>query len=254
MRYALLSLFIGAMVIGHAQVMVDAPLRFIGDAGAAGIDGLAPPTDPTSLITAGFAASGAQHWATANVVGDTLILNSSVQPEDYSDGMLLRFQLNTNRVSRTFIRVLPLPAVPLVRSDGLDPVFGDLPINGLNEIIHVGGRFILLSARNAECPANSVRVNANFCMQTSRKNQVTFAQAITYCADRGGRLCTWDEFYAGCTLVGDQLQNLHSDWEWLNDMSDHTHSADQIARTDCTGQRSSGPSSPATARCCFSTR
>lgn len=254
MRAAVLFLSLSLLSYSQAQVTIDTPLRFTGVAGASGIDSLAPPTEPTSAVTVGFASSGAQHWAAASMVGDTLILNASIQPEEYVDGMFIRFKLNTNRISRTFVRVLPLPALPLVRSDGLDPVLGDLQANGITEIIHADGRFIILNARNAECPPNSVRVNGNFCMETTRSSPLIFADAMDYCAKRGGRLCTWDEYYAGCTLVGDQLQNLHSSWEWLNDMSDHIHSADQVARTSCTSQRATYPANPSTARCCFSTR
>lgn len=254
MRSTIVSLACGSVLLCSAQVSVDAPVRFTGQASDAGIDGLAPPLEPTSVITVGFAASGAQHWATAILVGDTLELTTAVAPVAYRDGTLLRFQMTTSRVARTFVRVPPLAAVPLVRTDGLDAVLGDLQADAVHEIIFANGRFLLLSALNKVCPVNSVRVNANFCIQTNRRNQVTFAEAITYCADRGGRLCTWDEYYAGCTLVGNQLQSLHSDWEWLNDMSDHIHSADQVARTNCTSQRATFPANPGTARCCYSTR
>jgi hypothetical protein len=210
--------------------------------------------EPTSVITVGHAASGAQHWAQAELVGDTLELSTAVAPSGYAEGTLLRFTLSAGRVGPTYVRVAPLPAVPLVRSDGLNPILGDLQRDGVNEILHTNGRFIILSALNAECPVGSVRVNDKFCIQTSRRTQLTFPQAVDYCADRGGRLCTWDEYYAGCILVGDQLQNLHSDWEWLNDMSDHIHSADQVARTNCTSQRATFPANPGTARCCYSLR
>ncbi len=254
MRYALLLPTLLLLSSGMAQVELDKPLRFTGGEGQHGIDGIAPPVDPTSVITVGYASSCAQHWAEAVLVGDTLELGTTVQPAAYAEGTFLRFTLSAGRVGRTFVRIGPLPAVPLLRSDGLDPVLGDLQRDGVNEILHTNGRFIILSALNAECPATSVRVNDKFCIQTSRRSQVTFAEAIAYCADRGGRLCTWDEYYAGCTLVGDQLQNLHSDWEWINDMSDHVHSADQVARTTCTSQRATFPPNPGTARCCYSLR
>lgn len=254
MRTILMLTALVLLKLGMAQVTLDTPLRFTGDEGQRGIDGIAPPAEPTSVITAGYAASGAQHWAEAVLVGDTLELSTAVPPSAYAEGTLLRFTLTAGRVGRTFVRVGALPAVPLLRSDGLNPVLGDLQRDGVNEILHSNGRFIILSALNSECPVGSVRVNDKFCIQTSRRSQLTFPQAVDYCADRGGRLCTWDEYYAGCVLVGNQLQNLHSDWEWLNDMSDHVHSADQVARTTCTSQRATFPANPGTARCCYSLR
>lgn len=254
MRYVLLLLSFCMATMVHAQVSLDSPLRFTGQEIDAGIDGIAPPSEPSSVITAGFAASGAQHWATASIVGDTIILNVAVPPDDYQNGMLLRFMLSANRIARTFVRVVPLVAVPILRSDGLDPVLGDLQTDALHEIIYTNGRFTLLCAKTAECPPNSILVNENFCIQTSRRSQINFHDAISYCADRGGRLCSWDEFYAACTMVGDQLQNLHSEWEWLNDMSDHTHSADQVGRNSCTSQRGATPIYQGYARCCFSIR
>jgi len=254
MRYRLLLPSFLFFSTAFAQVTLDAPLRFVGDTGERGLDGLAEPAEPTSVITVGYAAAGAQHWAEGSFVADTLELSTAVPPDAYADGTFLRFMLPTGRTGRSFVRVSPLQAVPLLRSDDLDPVLGDLQRDGINEIIYADGRFIILSALNLECPVNSIRVNSNFCMQTNRQNQVNFSQAIAYCAQRGGRLCTWDEYYAGCTLLGNQLQNLHSDWEWINDMSDHVHSADQVARTTCTSQRATFPPNTGTARCCYSTR
>jgi len=254
MRYTLLlPSFLWASIL-VAQVSVDGPLRYTGSAGQRGVDGIAPPTEASSVITVGHASAGAQHWALGTLVGDTVVLTMAVPPSGYVNGTFLRFPLTTGRVGRTFVRVPPLSAVQLVRSDGSDPYLSDLQRDGIHEIVYAEGRFILLSALNAECPTNSVRVNDNFCIQTNRRNQVNFAQAIAYCAERGGRLCTWDEYYAGCTLMGGQLQNLHSDWEWLNDMSDHVHSADQVGRTTCRSQRATHPPNTGSARCCYSLR
>src|SRR5690606_38205652 len=150
----------------------DTSVQFTGQATDAGIEGLAPPVEPTSVITAGFASSGAQHWASASLLGDTLLLNALVSPESYHNGMFLRFKLDVDRASRTFLRVLPLAAVPLVRADDLDPVLGDLQSNALHEIIYTDGRFILMTTVTPDCPVNSIRVNGNFCIQTNRRTGI----------------------------------------------------------------------------------
>lgn len=236
------------------QVELDRALRFTGPEEERRIVGLDAPTVVDAAITVGYAVQGASHWAQASMSADTIVLLTAPAVLGYADGLFLRFLSPVNRFRRTFIQVDGGTVMPLKRTDDLDPVLGELRIGAICEVILAGDRFLLLSPQVRGCPSNTVKVNERYCIDIERRSQLNHANATVYCAQRGGRLCTWDEYYAGCTLVGSQLNNLFTDWEWINDVSDHTHSADQMGRTSCASQRAVLPTILTSARCCFSIR
>jgi hypothetical protein len=237
-----------------AQVTLDAPLRFTGDAQSSGIEGLAAPVVPSAAITVDYAALGASHWSQASLSADTIELVTEPAVAAYRDGLLVRFLMPIARYGRTWVRVDAGPAVPLVGGDSLAPVLGELTVGALCEVVLVNGKAVLMSPHVRGCPPNSVPVNQSFCIQTNRKTAVDHLDASQYCAERGGRLCTWDEYYAACTLTTGQLTGQFADWEWINDTSDHTHTANQMGRTSCTSQRTSGYYLQSSARCCYRMR
>lgn len=241
-------------IVSFAQITLDVPLRFTGNEEQRGLEGLAAPTDGTSAITVGTAVSGAAHWATASEQADTLLLTLAIQTGPPSEGALLRFLAPKDRSGATWIKLSGDRSLPLVRPDGLDPITGELTMGAVCEILLVQGKAHLLAPHVRGCPPNSVPVNARYCIQRGRVSGVDHMQASEVCRARGGRLCTWDEYYVACSLTGNQLNGLFSDWEWIDDTSDHSHTGNQMARTNCTGIRSVMPSSVNSVRCCYDQR
>lgn len=238
----------------HAQVELSAPLLFTGTTDQRQVEGLGTPISGTSAITVEFATLGAGHWCQAQLVTDSLVLSIEPAVTSLQDGLLLRFQNPSARFGPTWIKVVGHSAKRLLRRDGLDPVRAELESGAVCEVVFQGDRFILTSPPVTGCPSNAVPVNANYCIQTGRRTTVTHPEATQFCAQLGGRLCTWDEYYVACTLVGNQLTGRFVDWEWINDTSDHTHTGNQMGRTNCNSLRTMIPSTVNSVRCCFNRR
>ncbi|MFN3875773.1 MAG: hypothetical protein ACK4L7_07675 [Flavobacteriales bacterium] len=238
------------------QVQLSGSLRLVGDDDQRRVEGLAPPTEGSALVTLEGEAQGAWLWADAAAAGSSISLSLTPPLSDYRDGLLVRFIAPANVHGDISIAIDGLPSHPLLRPDGLPPAMGQVRAGSLIEALFAEGRFTLLSAPERGCPPQSVRVHDRLCIDAASPNGFLYEQAVTYCAARGGRLCAWDEYHAACVLVGSQLSSLFNQWEWIDDTSNHSHTADQAGRTTCQSQRSAGV--PGTtlgeARCCYHPR
>ncbi len=169
--------------------------------------------------------------------------------------MLLRFIAPGDLHGALNLQISSLTALPVLRVDGIQPVAGDIVAGRIVEVINAVDRWILLGPDGKGCPPGSFPVHDGLCMDiTSSANMFIYA-AMDHCQARGGKLCTWDEYYLGCTVLGTELQELFTAWEWLDDTSNHTHTADQGGRYTCKSQRSSNPVLiQGKARCCYHPR
>ncbi|MBK7382283.1 MAG: hypothetical protein IPI81_02950 [Flavobacteriales bacterium] len=239
-----------------AQVTLDVPLRLNGPASEQQVVGLGAPLNNTALVTLDGAVRTGWHWTTAQLLGNTISLTAAPAATVYRDGMLLRFLADANMDGNLLVSVDGLASLPLERPDGLPPVVGQIVQGSVCEVMYVAGHFVLLSAAERGCPPNTVAVTERFCIERSSVPNLLFFTASDRCAMRGGKLCTWDEYYAACVLVLPQLTGMFDQWEWMDDTSNHTQTVDQVGRTSCKSQRSAGV--PATAigdtRCCFHPR
>ena len=237
-----------------AQVHVDVPLRLIG--ADRGVDGLATPTSSSSLVTVEGAMRNTYAWANASVAVTAITLYTQPPMAAYRNGSLLRFLAPSDLNGTLTIAVDGLAAEPLLRPDGLPPVVGQLVQGAVCEVMHVDGRFVLMNAAERGCPPGTVQVNERYCIETSSfPNQIIYA-AADRCAQRGGRLCTWDEYHAACALQGAQLTGMFNEWEWIDDTSNHTHTAGQAGRTSCQSQRGASvlETTIGDTSCCFHPR
>ncbi len=249
------SLALSAMV-ASAQVVIDVPVTLSGADGERRIDGLAQPTQASALITLEGAAQGAFQWGTAQAAAGAITLALSPPISTYRDGLLVRFLAPANLDGALTLNVNGLGALPLQRPDGLNPVRGQLRQGTICEAMHADGRFVLMSAAERGCPPNSLYVNDRYCIDSLSTNNQLFYTGVSFCANRGGRLCTWDEYHAACAFLGTQLGGMFNQWEWIDDTSNHSQTADQAGRTTCQSQRSAGNPLATTGdtRCCYHPR
>lgn len=240
----------------HGQVRLGGSLQLTGNESERRVEGLAAPAEGTALVTFEGEGQGAWQWASATAAGTTISLSLAPVLSAYRNGLLVRFLAPASLHGEVLIGIDGLPPQPLLRPDGLNPVAGQLRAGTLVEVLFAEGRFTLLSAPERGCPPQSVAVHERLCIDAASPGGFLYEQATTYCAARGGRLCAWDEYHAACVLVGSQLSSLFNQWEWIDDTSNHSHTADQAGRTSCQSQRSAGV--PGTtlgeARCCYHPR
>ena len=256
LKKSMVVIALHAHVLCLAQVSIDQPVLLTGPDGSRRIDGLGAPAQSSALITLESAAQGSWHWGTALASNQAITLTLQLPITEYREGLLVRFLAPADLAGGITLNVDGVGPLPLVRPDGLTPVLGQLRQGVECEALHAGGRFILLSASERGCPPNTVPVTERFCIdQSSVANQIIYS-AMSHCANRGGRLCTWDEYHAACVLVGVQLTSMFNAWEWIDDTSNHTHTADQAGRATCQSQRSAGVPTTTTGetRCCYHPR
>ncbi len=239
----------------QAQVELNTSLELTGGDGQRGVDGLAPATSPTSVITVEASLLGGAHWAGSTVNEQTITLTPPVPVEMYRPGALFRFSWPAQLDGPILLQTTGLEALPLLRPDGLDPVPGQLRAGAVTEVVHAVDRWILLSPTERGCPTGSLPVHSGLCMDEAPSGLLFIYGAMDHCQARGGKLCTWDEYYLGCAVLAGQLTGMFQEWEWLDETSNHTHTGDQAGRTTCRSQRSSNPVLiQGRARCCYRPR
>ena len=254
MRCLLLLLWI-VPILGHAQVVLDREIRLMGDPGERVIDGVASPTWPTSAITVGTSVLGIAHWTDAVVNANTIELSSDVPIDAYRPGMLLRFLCPNDLSGALQLGTSGLADLPLLRSDGAAPIPGHLRAGSVIEVVNAVDRWIILAPVEKGCPPGSVAIHDGLCIDVAPSANMIIYNATDHCNAKGGKLCTWDEFHLGCTLNGPQLTGLFTEWEWIDDTSNHSHTADQAGRYNCKSQRSANPViNQGKARCCYHPR
>lgn len=241
-----------------AQVQVGTAIEFTGASDTdRGIQGLAAPVrDDAAITVEGALLTGNYTWCSASLSTGTVVLQAAPAVSAYADGLLLRFAMPATVHGNLSIQCGTLPAVPLQRLDGLAPTPGQLTAGRIAEVLYAGGRFLLLNAMENGCPAGFLQANERICMEVTATPNMLYHDGLARCANMGAKMCTWDEYIAGCTVLQGQLQNLFADWEWLDDSSNHAHGADQAGRTTCLSQRhiSPIPTYLSSVRCCYRPR
>ncbi|MBP7409156.1 MAG: hypothetical protein KA941_10400 [Flavobacteriales bacterium] len=252
-----LALVVGtlcAWTASVAQVEVNTSVEFTGSPENRAINGLASPSDASSAITVEGSLRSEWAWANATLQGTTLALTVDPPIAAYRDGLLVRFVAPATTQGPVSVSLNGLPALALVRPDGEAPSDGQVIIGRVCEVMHANGKFHLLNAPETGCPPGYLQVNTNYCIEANSSPAVEWYTASDQCAVRGGKLCTWDEYYGACALLQGQFTNIFVDWEWLDDTSNHSHGANQVGRTICTTIRTRIVTVPARVRCCYHPR
>ncbi len=255
MRHVILTLLLCAAFGARAQVHLSSNLLVTGAGTDRAVNGLGTPLDATAATTVQATVLGGASWAEAVRSGDTLLLTLSPPETAMRDGLLIRFRSPAGIYGPLFVRHDQLTVLPLLRADGLALVRGQLIPNGVAEVILATDHFVITGTAGTECPPPALPIHSRTCMDINETTGLDFYAASEYCAKRGGKLCTWDEYYSGCTQLGASLNGRFDNWEWIDDTSNHTHTADQVGRTTCMSQRAAGPQgTDVGARCCYRTR
>ncbi|MGV3637908.1 MAG: hypothetical protein ACO1NQ_09700 [Flavobacteriales bacterium] len=256
MKHPALLLLVACVPAAQAQVDLDRSIRYTGPDGTRRLEGLADPVDETAAIPVAVMASGMVHWAEASATSNALLLACTPPVEALRDGLLLRFRSPLDNDGELTLDVDGLVGAELLKADG-DPLpLGALRAASVYEVLYFAGAWHLMNPSTSQCPPGTVRTVDPICMDINAVAGLRFYEAIEHCAERGGKLCTWDEYAVGCALQQGVLVGLFNEWEWIDDTSNHTHSANQAGRTTCQSQRSANvvPVMIGDTRCCYRTR
>jgi len=252
----LLTLLSGQLLCG--QVAMDVPIRTSGSTNERAIDGLEEPASATSAVNVrASVVHGGFTWCNVITITDTIELAPEPAVTELNNGLLLRFLANANAHGDIYIKcVSNLPAIPLKRPDGAKPAVGQIEAGTVCEIIFANGVFTLMNASGANCPQGFLAATERLCVEVQPVPTMLFHPARDRCAALGGKLCTWSEFVVGCNVLGSQLQGLFTDWEWIDDTSNHAHTTDRAGRFTCGSMSNTGLFDTVTSnsRCCFHPR
>ncbi len=238
-----------------AQVDLDAPLVLDGDSAQRAVIGIADPLDGTAAITVEASLRASWAWCSATLQDTVVSLTVSPPVTDYVPGLLLRFRVEQPMQGELYINLDGSGAWPLERPDGLPLAIGQLVPGIIAEVVLADGRYVLLNAPEVGCPNGYTQVNARYCIETAPPATTgTWPWAADRCAAQGGKLCTWGEYIGACSLVASGLAGMFSEWEWIDDTSNHTHGANQVGRTTCMSERTALFTVPARSRCCHHLR
>lgn len=240
----------------HGQVRLDEDIRFVGPDGSRRIEGLTTPLDGTAAVPVSVVASGMVHWAEASLEAGSIRIVLDPILTTVDDGLLVRFLSPIANEGPMTITAVGTVDIPLLRTDG-----SPLPANALRpgsvaEVLFDNDNWILMNPATRTCPPGTVPTAGPTCMDVAATPGLLFYEAIDHCAARGGKLCTWDEYAVGCALRQAELTGLFVEWEWIDDTSNHTHTANQAGRFTCQSQRSANVIVTMTGntRCCYRTR
>jgi hypothetical protein len=241
MKQLITLVFLLVLQGASGQVVLDKPLRFTStDSTQRQVNGPLLASSEDALIGTAAAQQGAANGAVASGTAMTVQLAMDPPCESYRNGLLIRWQPIAAGAGAVRLNVDGLGNRPLYRGDGLPVGQGELAIGSMAEAVFMDTAFFLQHRARTACPDGFVAVNSSLCM---------------YCSTRGARLCTWDEYLFACTAQQGQYEGLFDSWEWMDDTSDHTHTANQVGRWACRSQRSIGavdhPNNYGSVRCCY---
>ncbi|MBK9763843.1 MAG: hypothetical protein IPO87_10880 [Flavobacteriales bacterium] len=238
MRILWAIFFLSATLSSKAQVQLDHSLVITGSEEQRAVIGLGVPLIEAAAVNVEVLSTGIIHWATAVWNGDTLLLVMSPALETVRDGLLVRFLPPLVNSGTAWLQLPGSTPRILLRHDGLPLAIGDLLMDKVAEVLLANGNWFLLNASREFCPPGSLPLNNRSCMEVDATPGLKFYEAVEHCGKRGGKLCVWDEYAAACTVLGNQLNGMFDEWEWIDDASNHTHTTNQAGRFTCESERS----------------
>lgn len=259
MKKALCIVVWALAATAQAQVHLDRPLVLSSaDSAQRSIEGLSTATQGDALITLSDVRDG--RYLHAQVSGTAAAIALGMQPActAYRPGLSVRFVPNAVAAGAVTLNVDGLGPKRLLRADRGPIDFGQVVPGRAVEAVYADTCFVLHERSLSGCPTGFLPVNQRLCIQRNDTLSMSIYNASRWCQERGAQLCSWDEYIQGCTATQGQLEGLFNDWEWMDDSSDHTHTADQIGRWSCRGMRNIGAIENAnnygSVRCCYRPR
>jgi hypothetical protein len=129
------------------------------------------------------------------------------------------------------LNVNGLGAVPLRKNINVPLDSGDLRPGVPVHVVYDGAVFQVADQLYPGCPAGFAPISADVCIQTTSNDTMRWYAANIYCADRGGRLCSFSEWLQGCLKLP-EFVNTISDYEWVDSAGNYMNYAKLMGWTD----------------------
>lgn len=251
-----IALLVLASLHGHGQWHVPTNVELTGatdperqvvglaaapDAATSGVPAIA---DRVLTTTFGTATGTAQ-------------LNLDLQPAiaAYTPGLNVTFVPQNANDSAVTLNVNGLGAVPLIKGWGLLLDSADLRPGMPVTAVYDGAAFQIVSQLYGGCPAGFIPTSRDLCIETTPGDTISYYAANVACVAKNARLCSFAEWYQGCSMSGGILSSVLS-YEWVDSAANDTNKAKRVGQnsTLSIGCDLGGPALPLTRsryRCCY---
>lgn len=245
---------------GISQVKVDNKLIFNStDSTDNKITNTAVPQESSQGVNAGTVSDDQLVVSPSTQSGDTVNVTLTIFPDTLKAGFMVRFAAADTNGNFTFLKINSLS--PFSLKSGLNElVNGVFQPGDMVTCMFDGNNFQVISIDESfTCPTGFVNVNDRYCIEKNERPLAYFQNAVNACGNRNARLCTWSEWQFACTQDGALgLNNMRTNFEFLNDASDHSEDVALIGNGgSCNSMDSVATSIISTSyrrnyRCCYS--
>jgi hypothetical protein len=154
------------------------------------------------------------------------------------------------------LNVNGLGAIPLRKNINMPLDSGDLRPGLPLQVIYDGTVFQVVDQIYPGCPSGFTPVSADVCIQLTPNDTLTWYGAVNYCANRGARLCGFQDWLQGCLRVPGFATTI-VDYEWVDSAANSLNYAKLLGwangstEGDCTKGSRQVPQAKFHSRCCY---
>lgn len=218
----LFFVLIATTVCCWGQVGIDRPVVLIAsDDAQRQVLGLPPLMNSAAAASAAVEQSGGHRYASAGT-GTTWQLAIPALSAGPTPGTQIVVEV-TDTTGAGPLQLLLNGSGPfdVVRSPGVPLLAEEISPIPLLSLVFDGTAFQVMNgkvAKRRECPAGTVGVSEQFCIEVADRDTLDFIEASSLCAGLNMRLCTWGEWYSAAqigTTLG--MSGITGNWEWTDD-------------------------------------
>ena len=248
-------LLIGANAL-HAQWDLPVPLVLDGNAPEdRQVEGAAAPMEPSDAVP--LASLRAPVAVFGHATGtNALLLDLVPAPLTYQTGMVVTFVPQAHNTGPATLDVAGLGAMPLLKTVDHPLDSADLRPGVPVKVAFDGEAFQVLSQLRPPCPAGTIALAHDVCIDTTASTPRNFYASNLNCMGRNGRLCTFAEWVTACEMNGG-IQPSVADFEWVDHAANDANKAKRIGWNeiddvqDCRDGGLRIPNELSPFRCCF---
>jgi hypothetical protein len=253
--HMLLAVLLGAGL--SAQVRVDRPINLTGStAGDRQVHGVPDSTTAQDLMNSAVEVAGSHRTATAQA-GNVWAIQLDALAQAPAAGTHVLVHAPAPAGGPVQLTVNGHGPYDVRYGDGGMLEGSAIPAGSVLSLVHDGTAFQVTNGTGSTlrpCPAGTVAVNEQFCVQQQRHpEQLFFFDAIEACGAQGLRLCTWGELYLACansSALG--IAQLPGGWEWTDQTANEQGSVRIATNGSCFQASTSLTTVARYLRCCAS--
>lgn len=165
---------------------------------------------------------------------DTVYIQLDPAPSQLDSLFYVEFQVPQTVNAELFLKVNQWPAYRVTRVAGDSLKWYESDSGSVLQVFYTDSTYRLLHARKDGCPNGFVVVNENYCIEIDERPAHYFWNANRNCESIRARLCTWGEWYYACQKTGLGLVNMTTNYEFIDDGSDHISNVALVGSGNCT--------------------